>query len=633
MFYFKNKIIYILLLITGLTINNVSFAQKNKTSKKQIRKNILSKHPQRQGNKDLILAAKYFRNKEYKKAADLYLKIYSDTKNFTYFDYYIHCLIGLNDLKTAEKEIKKQIRKNKNNYNFIIELGYIYKYSDQPVKAKKQFETVLKKIPKDKFIIKDIANRFLSKKETEYAILTYKKGRKILKSNNTFVFELANAYNISGNYQSMINEYLQLLKYDKSKISTVQNRLRYTIRKDPDNEKHKILRKSLLSLVQKYPDISIYSEMLLWYSIQEKNFDIAFTQAKALDKRFHENGNRIFHLAKLCASNNDYDIATKAYKYIIKKGEDNVFYIDSKIGLLETKFLKVTDNVNNNEKDLKILENEYISTIKDMGSNRETIRLIMNLAHLKAFYLHKNQEAIELLKNALTINRVPLKTKAECKIKLADIYLFTGEVWEATLLYSQVEHNLKNNVLGNLAKYKKAKLYYYIGEFRWAKAQFDILKAATSKFIANDAMEMSLLINDNLDNDSINTALSLFSKADLLSYQNKDNEALQTLDSISTIAKGHPISDDVIYKKAEIKIKQGLFHEADSLLQKITELYPFDITADNALMKRGEIYEKVFKNKKKAMDIYQELLKKYPDSIFSVEARKRFRLLRGDSFN
>lgn len=633
MFYIKNKVICILLVGIFLSFGNLAFSQKNIKSKKPIKKSSLSRHPQSQVNKNIISAGKYFRNKEYKKAAELYKKVFNTSKNFIYFDYYIHSLIVLNDFKTAEKNIKKQIRKNKNNYNFIIELGYIYKYSGQPAKAKKQYDAVVKKIPRDRIIIKNIASTFLSKKESEYAILTYKKGRKVLKTKNIFVFELANIYNFSGNYQSMIDEYLLLLKYDKSKISTVQNRLRYAIRKDPDNEKHKILKKTLLKLVQNHPDVSIYSEMLLWYSIQEKNFDIAFIQAKALDRRFHENGNRVFHLANLSASNNKYDIASKAYKYIIKKGDDNIFYIDSKIGLLNTEFLKLDDNFDDNKKNLKLLEEEYIKTINELGENRETINLIINLSHLQAFYLHKNSQAIDLLKDALKIRGVDVKAKAECKIKLADIYLFTDEVWEATLLYSQVEHDLKNDILGNRAKFKKAKLYYYIGEFRWAKAQFDILKAATSKFIANDAMEISLLISDNSDNDSINTALKLFSKADLLSFQNKNNEALLRLDSIEIVTNSHTIFDDVLYKKAEIKIKQGLFYEADSLLNKITQLFPFDIYADNALMKRGKLYEDIFKDKNKAMEIYQELLKKYPGSIFSVEARKNYRFLRGDSLN
>ncbi|MBI9039042.1 MAG: tetratricopeptide repeat protein, partial [Bacteroidales bacterium] len=219
----------------------------------------------------------------------------------------------------------------------------------------------------------------------------------------------------------------------------------------------------------------------------------------------------------------------------------------------------------------------------------------------------------------------------ECKIELADILLFQGEVWEATLLYSQVEKSYKNDPLGHLAKFRNAKLSYYIGEFGWAKVQLDVLKAATSKLIANDAMELSLLISDNLDADSSTFALELYSKADLYLFQNKNDLALITLDSIPKLSLWHPLFDEVLLKKAEIKIEMGAFEEADSLLVRLIDNYPDDILGDNALFLRAELYEKLFDDEEVAMELYRELLTKYPGSLFTVEARKKYRQLRGDN--
>ncbi len=240
---------------------------------------------------------------------------------------------------------------------------------------------------------------------------------------------------------------------------------------------------------------------------------------------------------------------------------------------------------------------------------------------------------IQLLEEAININNVPENLKAGIKLELGDIYLFVGEVWEASLLYSQVEKAFKNDPTGHEAKFRNARLSYYIGEFEWAKAQLDVLKAATSKFIANDAMELSLQISDNMDPDSTYTGLLLYSRADLLIYRGQDSLAMITLDSIKMLGLSHPLDDEVLFSKAGIYIREKDFVSADSVLDKIVRDYKDDILADNALFKRAELQAGVLNNKAKAMELYEQLMLDYPGSLFTTEARKRFRQLRGDFNN
>ena len=357
------------------------------------------------------------------------------------------------------------------------------------------------------------------------------------------------------------------------------------------------------------------------------------SQAKSIDRRLGEEGDRIFELAGLSLSNQNYNVAIEAYNYILKKGKNNHLYIESKIGLLTARYLKITDSYNFTQTDLVDLENDYISTLLEYGENASTIGVMKYLAHLQAFYLDKTEDAILLLNKTIIIPNANPSAIAECKIELADIMLFTNEVWEAKLLYAQVEKAFKNDPVGHLAKFKNAKLSFYIGEFQWAKAQLDVLKAATSKLIANDALQLSVLISDNIDMDSSTLALALYSRADLLLYRNKDEQALLVLDSIFELADWHPIFDEVWYKKAEIKIKQKDFEKASEYLTKIIDDYPYDITADNALFLLADLNENQFYNKEKALQLYERLLEDYPASVFTVEARKRFRTLRGDFVN
>jgi tetratricopeptide (TPR) repeat protein len=371
----------------------------------------------------------------------------------------------------------------------------------------------------------------------------------------------------------------------------------------------------------------------MWYSIQLKDFDLAFIQAKSIEKRIKDNGAKVYELAEICVTNQEYDIAIEAFQHLINKGDLNLYYLNSKIGILNARYLKVTTVLAINQKDLKDLENEYVKVLNELGKDANTILLMKNLAHIYAFYSLKSEDAIKLLNEAISYANADKKTVADCKLELADINLFGGDIWEATLLYSQVEKSFKNDPIGFEAKLKNAKLSYYIGEFNWAKAQLDVLKAATTKLIANDAMELSLLISDNMDEDSSFSALNYYARADLYGYRNQYDMAIEILDSTRLLGLSHPIFDDVLLKKAEINIRKGKYKDADSLLQRLIDFYPDGLLADDALFFQAELNEKQLNNRIKALACYQDLIFKYPGSLYTVESRKRFRQLRGDQLN
>jgi tetratricopeptide (TPR) repeat protein len=267
-----------------------------------------------------------------------------------------------------------------------------------------------------------------------------------------------------------------------------------------------------------------------------------------------------------------------------------------------------------------------------MGYNAESIGLVRGLAHLKAFYKGEPEQAIELLQVALTYKNAGAEMLAECKLELGDIYIFIGEMWEPALLYGQVDKSFKYDAIGQEAKFRNARLSFYKGEFEWAQAQLDVLKGATSKLIANDALELSLLISDNTV-DSNFVPLTMFSRADLMSFQNYDSLALLTLDSINKEFPGHSLSDDILYKKYKIAYKQGNFRLAADKLEQLILNYGEDLLGDDAVFKLAELYEKKLNDSEKAKKLYQDVLLNYPASLYTVEARKRYRKMRGDGIN
>ncbi len=583
-----------------------------------------------QETNDEQLGMQFFQSRDYEKAAEIYARVFEKKPSYYIYTYYLTCLVENRDYDKAEKLVKSMRKSDPDALKFSVDMGYIYYREGTPDKAKKQYEDALKKLQPNQQQIYDLANAFTIRGENDYAIKTYIKGRELLNNSYPFSFELASVYERTGNFKEMINEYFILLEFNKSLLATVQDRLQTTLAEDPDNTKNETFRKALLEKAQKEPDKTFYAEMLWWYSIQQKDFELALIQAKSLDRRLKEDGNRVYQLARLSVSNQQFDAGIDAYKYLIAKGPEGPFYFLSKIELLNTRLLKVISAPNPDQKQLTELEKEFNEELKISGVNSRSITLAKSLAHLDAFYLGKTDEAVELLNRLMSLADINPQAKAECKLELADILLFSNDVWEATLLYEQVNKDFKNDEIGQTAKFKNAKLSYYIGEFEWAEAQLDILKAATSKLIANDALALSLFISENYDADSGTVALGLYSRADMLEFRNENELALKTLDSIPMAFAYHPILDEALFKKAQIKMKQGKYEEADTLLGTLVNDFPSDILADKALMTRGRLNEDQFGNKGKAMKYYEDLMTKYPGSIYAVDARKRFRYLRGD---
>ena len=289
---------------------------------------------------------------------------------------------------------------------------------------------------------------------------------------------------------------------------------------------------------------------------------------------------------------------------------------------------EVISKNNYSDADLLKLKNLYQSTINELGKSASTYPLLKGLAHLQAFYLHNTTQAIELLKEISEIPRIKQHDLAKAKIELADIYMFIDDIWEASLLYSQVEKSFKYDQLGEISKFKNARISFYTGDFSWSKTQLDVLKASTSKLIANDAMQLSILITDNIGIDTTQAPLLMYAKADLLAYQNKNKEAMDALNLLAQEYPYHTIYDDILYKKYQINFKQKKYEQAVKNLEEIINNYSTDILADDAIYNLAQLYDNELNNKTEAGKLYKKLLFDYQSSVYVVDARKRYRELK-----
>ena len=566
------------------------------------------------------LAFEYYYNGEYDKAKNTYEELYNKTKSKYYFNYYINCFKKLNQNDEAIKLLKTQVRRNSKDLTFRVMLGDFYNSAGYSEKAKSEFETALKKIPTDQNNILNLANAFIQIKEYDYAEKVYLKGEKLLKI--PFYFELASLYQIKRDYKKMIDKYLDVLNYKASYLQSVQNRLQYTVYNNDDGTIKQTLKNSLLRRIQKKSNSTVFNELLIWLYLQDKDYANALTQTIAIDKRLKEGGYRILQTGNIALANKNYKTAIAAFEYIIENKKKSRYYFIAKSNLLEARFNSLISGTYT-QKDLIYIRNEYKKSLDELGRTPDTYEQIIQLAKIEAFYLNNISEAQSELEKALKLNKLTPQQSAKIKIALADILLLKNNFWDATLYYAQVEEQFKNNPIGYEAKFKKAKLAFYSGDFKWAQAQLDVLKASTSKLISNDAFELSKLISDNLSNEDTNTTpLKMYSQADLLFYRNSDSLAILKLDSIIEKYPANSIIDETLFLKAKILLHDKKYKQAIINLQKIAESYSYDILADNSLYLLAKIYLDKFNDKEKAKEYYKKLILEHGDSIYVPEARK-----------
>lgn len=579
------------------------------------------------------LAIQYFEQKEFEKANVYFEDLFSKNPN-QWYSYYYKSLLGAKDFSTAEKITKKLLKQNKSNSVLYIYLGKIYRLQGDTKKEKECYDKALKELIPLQPLVQNMANVFLEEQLYDYAIEVYNKGRKETPE-YPFFYERAAVYKAKNDLTAMINEFLDALEFRETDLQMVQMHLQNSLGYGDETSgiKNPILKQELQKRIVKSPDKIVFSEFLIFIQKQQKDFEGAFIQSKALDKRLKEEGQRIYDLGKICVANQQWETAKRCFDYIIAKGENNVFYEMAVIDALNAEFTAVTQKPQPGPEELLLLEQKLFKANEKYNQKFQNAALLKNLVTLKAYYLNKSEDAMSLLDDCISRAGIDKMLKAEFKIMLADINLVAGNIWDASLLYSQVEKDFKYEAIGQEAKFKNAKLSFYAGDFAWSKMQADVLKGATTKLIANDALDLSLVISDAIGIDTNEVPLKLFASAELLILQHKYTEAIARMDSINLLFADNTLGDDILYKKAQIYTKLGKYSDAEAAYKNILEFYPTELYGDDAQFKLAELYEKNIGDKEKAKQAYEDILTKYSGSIYAVEARKRFRELRGDVLN
>ena len=581
---------------------------------------------------DYNLAQYYFNSGDFEKAQVLYEKLFSKNPDKQeYYSGYYNTLVSLKDYDGAIKVCKKEIKRSPKNSSNYIDLGKIYQYLNDEKNSLAQFNMAIDNLSPDAEEILQLADLFEKSKLYDMELATYLKGRKLLSSDKYFGYEIADVYAQKGDIAGAVSAYLDILEYNQAGEADIENRLQDKIQ---DSKYFTELQTQLYKRIQKSPDNNTFPEILMWMFVQKKDFEGALVQAKALDKKNHEQGARVFQLGQSAFTEAYYDAAMKCYQYIVdENGTRGNYYMAAKTNFLQTLKTKITVANTYTNDDLITLRNSYENYLNEFGRGFNTITTQRELANLYARYIHNLDSAISILSETIQLHTNDGKAVAECKLDLGDYFLMKNMVWDAMLMYGQVDKDFKEDALGEEARFLNAKVSYYTGDFDWAKTQLDVLKGSTSELISNDAIALSVFITDNTGLDTSYDAMDMYARGDLLIYQNRNDEAVKTLDSLALRFPSTSLQDDILFAKARIYLQERKYDDAAKMFTDLGDSYSTDLLGDDATFQLAELEEKFLNKKDKAMELYKSILTKYPGSIYVIEARKRYRDLRGDNLN
>ncbi|MBS1688391.1 MAG: tetratricopeptide repeat protein, partial [Bacteroidetes bacterium] len=490
----------------------------------------------------VLQARDYAANKDYDKALDIFRKLYQQNpSDISIYQDYLNTLIQAKKYKDAEKLVEGQLSFNPRNSLLYIDLGRVYDAEGKGKKADEQYGLAIQYINGDDMLTQQMANAFMLMNKDQYALQTYERSKDIIGNPYLYSGPLAKLYSKMGNMDKALDVLMEGGAIQFGGLDNTKTMLLELL--GTDSKKMQQAQKALIKKINQQPENTVYPELLTWLYTQKNDWEGALIQMEALDARNGENGRRMIDFARTALKEKHYDIAVKAYDEVIEKGKTTEYYPLAKSERLSAGMLQIENNPAYTQQQVADLAKQYEDFLTEFPQYYSA-DVVRDYATLEAQYANNPQKGIDILNRAIEQPNARKDFAALCKLQAGDYYILVGKIWDASLTYSQVEKDFKQDVLGEDARFRNAKLAYYRGDFNWAQYQLSILKASTTELIANDALYLSVLITENIGPDSNYVPLLRFAHADLLLFQNKDKEAETLLDSLSSAFPKHPLNDD-----------------------------------------------------------------------------------------
>lgn len=575
---------------------------------------------------DAAQAKMYYDLGTYNKAAQAYEELYNKNKNDRdIYDAYLDALLKTEDYKKAEKTVEEQLKRAPGSPVLLIDLGRIYKLTKKEKKAEELFEKAIKTQNGADMLTQHIAKKFESIGMDKLALRTYEYATELTSNRFQYSGPMSQLYYKTGDLEKAIYSLLDASRgfYNRGVEEVKTTLLEYL---GDDRKKIVTAQKALIKKINEKPDNPYYSELLTWVYTQKGDWEGALIQVRALDERFKEQGERLLEFARYAVKEKEYDFALQAYNEALTHNRDYPFYASVVAEKLSVSFNIIQDNPQFTKAEVETLAGQYQNFLDSFPVYYIT-QAVRDYSTLEAQYNNNVDKGITLLEKAINTPQASKQFIGEAKLQLGDYYIIAERIWDASLIYSQVDKAFREDVLGEEARFRNAKLAYYRSDFDWANGQLTVLKASTSELIANDALYLSILLTENVPSDSNYIPLERYAHADLLLFQNKDDEAEKLLDSIANAFPSHPLQDDILMMRADIAVKHKDYKAALEHLERVYVGHKDDVLADKALFTMAEIKEQNLNDKEEAGKLYAQLILEYPGSTYVQLARKKVKEL------
>lgn len=579
-----------------------------------------------QEQKQVALARQYMEERSYDKAIPIFKMIYDNAPfdKDAYQDYLKALLLGAK-YDDAEALVQYMAKIRRQDPAVIIDLGNVYTAAGKKKLAKEQYDLAVEKVSGDDYTTTKIADAFTQSGNTEYAIRTYEAARVLMHDAFAYGTQLALLYGKQGNTEQAADAMLDVIATQPNELNNIKVSLLQLI--NSEDRKLNMVQAKISKRIETDNMNPYWNDLLIWLSVQKGDFDGAYKQVIAIDKKLSENGERVISFAESIAAQGKYALAEKCYQYVLDKGKEQPMYEMAWLGKINIKQAVLADKRPVDSILVNDLIKEYQLFLDAYPQYYSTI-VIRNYARLQARYHYDVDTAIAILEKVIQSNNLRSDFVGYCKLDLGDYYLLENKVWDATLWYSQVDKAFKEDQLGEDARFRNAKLAFYRGDFKWAQTQLSVLKASTSELIANDALYLSVLITENTPADSNMVPLERFAVADLLLFQNKTQESDRLLDSVAKAFPDAALQDDILMKRSSIALEEGRVMDAVSYLNTIVDTFGQDVLADDAVFQLATIYADRLKDTAKAVTFYEKLITDFPGSTYVQAARAKYQALK-----
>ncbi len=585
-------------------------------------------------NNQYMLGKSYQQAGRYEKSKSIFEQLYQNNpRNYQYFQSLNEIYLQLKDYNSSVSLIEARI-KQKPDIQLYGLLGSTYYLMGDEQKAFEVWGNGLKNLPQSEINYRVIANFAIDRRAFDKAIDFLNEGKSIAKNPVYFSLDLANLYSLTMQYKNAAEEYASILKKEPKQLQLVISRI-FTYISKPEALPQTI------SIFEHYKDDEnlSFEYILAKLYVEGKNYDKAFELYSDIDKKQNSRGAELFNFAQLLYSENQFDLASKVYNEIIERYPESSFASTAKLGYAKTMEAVVNNNFHRPdwkpfykaEKFESDKINKVIAAYKELSElYPQTEIAYESLYRIGKIELNKkdNPEKAEQYFNQIVEESPLSKFAPDALISLGDIWILKGNLDKAENFFLKVMQGRATNDKVNYAKYQLARLNLYKTNFDEAKSKLNEILKNLKDNSANDAIELSLLLNTTM-NDSAD--LVIFSSGEFLAAQKKFNEAAGKYRSVSENPNAFMLKSLAELRVAEMELAVNNIDTTVTLLNKIADENEKNIYADKALYLLAKIYQFGVKDKVKAIKVYQKLLAKFPNSLYLDEARDEIKKLRKTS--